>query len=121
MGGRNAAPHHDLAVSIPSDQILEAFLLAAPFEEVLVRNRGPRQVRGRVAPVDDHEPVRILERQPAQERAIQDAEHRRGEPDAEAQQENGQRRLYRALREQAQAQAHVGPDHEGAIYTPSAE
>ena len=85
-----------------SREISEAVLLGLIVEEVLDRERRlPRDAARRIRALDDHDAVAVGVGQAFHQRAVHDAEHRRGQPNAKGQRQGRDERQARALEQAA--------------------
>ena len=109
LGPALAAADVDGAV-VEGGEDLEGLLRVAPLGEVLLEDVPAVVVvrLGRVEHGDRGNPVGVGERQPPQERPLDDAEHRRRQPDAEREGEDGDGGQARLPQQRPGAVAEVG-------------
>ena len=90
----------------PDRQALEGSLTVTPVREIVHRDQPSRSVL-RAVRHDVLQPGRVLERQAPKDRAVDDAEHRGRQPDADRERDDGNGTDSRASDEQARGVAHV--------------
>src|SRR6185369_16526419 len=91
------------------DLVVERRAVAAPGRRrpgaVAAIAAGPERLAG--VPLEQHEAVRLLDRQPSEQHRVDDAEQRRVGADAERERDDGDGGEARRLAHHAQAVAHV--------------
>ncbi|HVT19414.1 MAG TPA: hypothetical protein VHQ90_24955 [Thermoanaerobaculia bacterium] len=90
--------------------LVERFLGPAPVEVVVQSDALVAEVAGEVLGGERHDALGMIERQTAEDGAVDDAECRGGQPDTEAQGDRGRHRMARRLGQHAQAITHIAPD-----------